>query len=145
MSRKMLLALWGGLFILCAGLGFIPGFSQNVSAGAQAVLTVLSLLFFAPPAWLLYSAKKQKDIDTLKLVRGISALSLGLTLLALVMNVLSATGTVTMGNALFAVLIVVSSPMVCSGYWALSLFLWACLLLIAHSMLRKALREGNSE
>ena len=38
---------------------------------------------------------------------------------------------------LFAVLIVVSSPMVCSGYWALSLFLWACLLIVSHSLLRK--------
>ena len=130
MSKKLLFALWGGLFILCAGLGFIPGFSQNVSAGAQAVLTVLAVAFFAPPACLIYGAKKEKDARTLKLVRGISLLSLGLTLLALVLNVLSAMGTVTMGNALFAVLIVVSSPMVCSGYWALSLFLWACLMLV---------------
>ena len=129
--------LWGGLFILCAGLGFIPGFSQNVSAGAQAVLTVLAVAFFAPPACLIYGAKKEKDARTLKLVRGISLLSLGLTLLALVLNVLSAMGTVTMGNVLFAVLIVVSSPMVCSGYWALSLFLWACLLIVSHSLLRK--------
>ena len=112
MSKKLLFALWGGLFILCAGLGFIPGFSQNVSAGAQAVLTVLAVAFFAPPACLIYGAKKEK-------------------------NVLSAMGTVTMGNVLFAVLIVVSSPMVCSGYWALSLFLWACLLIVSHSLLRK--------
>ena len=137
MSKKLLFDLWGGLFILCAGLGFIPGFSQNVSAGAQAVLTVLAVAFFAPPACLIYGAKKKKDARTLKLVRGISLLSLGLTLLALVLNVLSAMGTVTMGNVLFAVLIVVSSPMVCSGYWALSLFLWACLLIVSHSLLRK--------
>ena len=139
MSKKMLLALWGGLFILCAGLGFIPGFSRNVSVGAQAVLTVLSVAFFAPPACLIYAAKKEKDVHTLKLVRGISLLSLGLTLLALVLNVLSAMGTVTMGNALFGVLIVVSSPMVCSGYWALSLFLWACLLMVSHSLVKKVL------
>ena len=82
MSKKLLFALWGGLFILCAGLGFIPGFSQNVSAGAQAVLTVLAVAFFAPPACLIYGAKKEKDARTLKLVRGISLLSLGLTLLA---------------------------------------------------------------
>ena len=87
MSKKLLFALWGGLFILCAGLGFIPGFSQNVSAGAQAVLTVLAVAFFAPPACLIYGAKKEKDARTLKLVRGISLLSLGLTLLALVLNV----------------------------------------------------------
>ena len=84
MSKKLLFALWGGLFILCAGLGFIPGFSQNVSAGAQAVLTVLAVAFFAPPTCLIYGAKKEKDARTLKLVRGISLLSLGLTLLALV-------------------------------------------------------------
>ena len=69
MSKKLLFALWGGLFILCAGLGFIPGFSQNVSAGAQAVLTVLAVAFFAPPAYLIYGAKKEKDARTLKLVR----------------------------------------------------------------------------
>ena len=86
MSKKLLFALWGGLFILCAGLGFIPGFSQNVSAGAQAVLTVLAVAFFAPPACLIYGAKKEKDARTLKLVRGISLLSLGLTLLELVLN-----------------------------------------------------------
>ena len=82
MSKKLLCALWGGLFILCAGLGFIPGFTQKVSAGAQAVLTVLAVAFFAPPACLIYGAKKEKDARTLKLVRGISLLSLGLTLLA---------------------------------------------------------------
>ena len=64
MSKKLLFALWGGLFILCAGLGFIPGFSQNVSAGAQAVLTVLAVAFFAPPACLIYGAKKGKKTTT---------------------------------------------------------------------------------
>ena len=137
MSRKVLFALWGAMFILCAGLGFIPGFSQNLGAGAQGVLTALSLLFFVPPALLIYAAARQKDLRTLKLVRGFSAMSLGLTLLTLVVNVLSAMGTVTLGNVLFGVLIVVSSPMVCSGYWALSLFLWACLLIVSHSLLRK--------
>ena len=63
MSKKLLFALWGGLFILCAGLGFIPGFSQNVSAGAQAVLTVLAVAFFAPPACLIYGAKKEKPTE----------------------------------------------------------------------------------
>jgi len=29
---------------------------------------------------------------------------------------------------LHIMLVIVSSPMVCSGNWALSLFLWACLL-----------------
>lgn len=137
MPKKTLFALWGGLFILCAGLGFIPGFSQNIGSGVQAVLTLLSVVFFVPPAWLLVDAVKRKDSDTLKLVRNLSVLSLGLTLLVMILNMLSALGTVTMGDILFGMLIVVSSPMVCSGYWALSLFLWACLLLASLSLLRK--------
>ena len=55
------------------------------------------------------------------------------------MIVLYAMGTGTTVTAFFAVLIVVSSPMVCSGYWALSLFLWACLLMVSHSLLKKVL------
>lgn len=137
MSKKLLFALWGGLFILCAGLGFIPGFSQNVSAGAQAVLTVLAVAFFAAAACLIYGAKKEeRRTHTEAGARHFAAVAWA-DALALVLNVLSAMGTVTMGNVLFAVLIVVSSPMVCSGYWALSLFLWACLLIVSHSLLRK--------
>ena len=40
---------------------------------------------------------------------------------------------------MFGVLIVVSSSMVCSGYWALSLFLWACLLMVSHALVNKVL------
>ncbi|MDD5863030.1 MAG: hypothetical protein PUD80_00110 [Firmicutes bacterium] len=138
MSKKILYALWGGLFILCAGLGFIPGFSPEVGSGVRAALTVLSVAFFLPPAWLLYAAGRQKDTRTLKRVRNLSALSLGLTVLTLILNLLSALGTVTLGNVLYGILIVVSSPMVCSGYWALSLFLWACLLLVSLKLLKRA-------
>lgn len=137
MSKKMLFALWGGLFILCAGLGFIPGFSPEIGAGAQTVLTVLSVAFFVPPAWLLYLAGKEKDAGTLKLVFRLSALSLGLTLLTLILNLLSALGSATLGNVLYGILIVVSSPMVCSGFWALSLFLWACLLLASRQLIKR--------
>ena len=42
-----------------------------------------------------------------------------------------------MGNFLYQVLIIVSSPMVCSRHWALSLFLWACLLITSHQQLKK--------
>ena len=138
MSKKILYALWGGLFILCTGLGFIPGFSPEVGSGVRAALTVLSVAFFLPPAWLLYAAGRQKDTQTLKRVRNLSALSLGLTVLTLILNLLSALGTVTLGNVLYGILIVVSSPMVCSGYWALSLFLWACLLLVSLKLLKRA-------
>lgn len=133
MKRSVLFALWGGLFILCAGLGFIP----EPEGAARTVLTLLSLVCFVPPAWLLYKAGKEKDAHTLKLVRNLTALSLGLTLVLLIGNFLSALSSEVLGSVLYYVLVIVSSPMICSGYWALSLFLWACLLMVSITQLGK--------
>ena len=36
---------------------------------------------------------------------------------------------VLLGDILHGLLVVVSSPMICSGHWAMSLFFWACLLI----------------
>lgn len=137
MKKKSLFIAWGGLFIICAGLGFIPGFQDELSGILQAVLTLFSLAFFVPPAMLLYAAGKEKDVHTLKLVRNLAALSLALTLVTLVLNFLSVMGSELMGSILYSILIIISAPMVCSGYWALSLFLWACLLMVSISQLKK--------
>lgn len=123
MNLKRLFAVWGGMFILCAGLGFIPE-PQGVFGN---VLTIVSLLFFLPPVMLL----RRGDGDTVKLVRNLSALSLGLTLLTLILNFLLAFHSDWIGNVLHVVLVIVSTPMIASGSWVLSLFLWACLLLAA--------------
>ena len=133
MKKTTLYALWGGLFIICAGLGFIP----EPAGFLRFFMTALSIAFFVPPAALLYQADKAHDRHTLALVRNLSLASLGLTLLVLVMNVLCSIGSETLGNVLHGILIMVSSPMVCSGYWALSLFLWACLLMVSLKLLRK--------
>lgn len=133
MNKKVLFPLWGGLFILCAGLGFIPE-----PAGVLSVLmTVFSLLFFLPPAVLLYRASREKDIPALKLIRALSALSLGLTLVLIILNFLSAVGPELLGTILYYMLVIVTSPMVCSGHWAMSMFLWACLLMVSLRELRK--------
>lgn len=133
MTRKTVFAVWGGLYILCAGLGFIPGTSGEVQPGVQGILTALSVLFFLPPMYLAHNAKKMDDRDTLRLLRNISALSLGVTLVLLVLNLLSALASTWVGDLLHIILILVSAPMVCSGYWAASLFLWACLLMVCIS------------
>lgn len=133
MNQKPLFALWGGLFILCAGLGFIPA----PSGAARVALTLLSLAFFVPPALLLYRAVQEKNMDVVKLVRNLSALSLGLTLALLIFNFLSVLRAEVLGNVLYWILVIVSSPMACSGYWALSLFLWACLLMASLKLLRR--------
>lgn len=137
MKKNTLCVLWGVLLSLCGVLGFIPGFSAQVRGSVQALLTVLSLVCFLPPLALTYQAGKQSDRPTLKLVRNLSALSLGLTALVLVLSVALAMAGDRVGTFLHVVLILVSTPMVCSGYWAASLFLWACLLCWSGSLLRK--------
>ena len=121
MQKKYLFALWGVLFILCAALGFVP----EPQGMLKYVMTAASVLFFLPPALLLY----RSDRETALLVRNLSALSLGVTLVTLVLNFVLAVSSETLGNILHYILVVVSCPMICSGYWALSLFLWACLLM----------------
>ena len=121
MNQKAIYALWAVLFILCAAFGFIPE-PEGLTAAA---LTLVSVVFFVPPALLLFRAEKQ---DVL-LIRNLSALSLGLTVMLLILNFLTAFSSETLGRILHYVLTIVSSPMICSGNWALSLFLWACLLM----------------
>lgn len=128
MNNKILFALWGGLFIVCAGVGFIPG--------AAAWKTALAVVFFLPPAVLIFRAGRAGDLNTLKLVRNLSALSLSLTAALLAANVLGAVGSQGLGVFLNALLTILSAPMMCSGYWALSLFLWACLLMASLSSLK---------
>ena len=130
MNKKLLLMIWAGLFIMCAALGFIP----EPEGAAAAAMTAVSVLFFLPPALLLY---KSRDPVTVKLIRNLSALSLGFTLVLLILNFLTALRSEYLGQVLHYVLVIVSSPMICSGHWALSLFLWACLLMASLKQCRR--------
>ena len=132
MNKKVLFVLWGVLFALTAGLGFAP----EAEGVLRIVMTALSLLFFLPPALLLYQSEQKKDRDTVLLVRNLSALSLGLTLVTLILNFVLAVSSEKLGTALHYALTVISAPMICSGYWVLSLFLWACLLMGSLKILR---------
>ena len=125
MNKRVLFALWGVLFLLCAGLGFVP-------AGVWGTLAALA--FFLPPAALLYLHREER---VLKLIRSLSALSLGLTVLLLVLNFAAAFGSEALGSIVHIVLTIVSAPMLCGGNWAMSLFLWACLLLTSRKLLRQ--------
>ena len=133
MNKKILTILWAGLFIVCAGLGFIPEPEGTV----RIVLTVLSLVFFLPPALLLYDAGKQQDKATAQLIRNLAVLSLGLTLVLLILNFLTVLSSQALGQILHYVLTIVSAPMICSGHWAMSLFLWSCLLTASLKQLKK--------
>ena len=129
MNKKLLYMLWAGLFVLCAGLGFIP----EPEGPFKIALSIISLVFFVPPAWLLYRG----DMSDAKLVCNLSALSLGLTLILLILNFLTALQSDFLGQVLHYTLVIVSSPMICSGHWAMSLFLWACLLIASRKQTRR--------
>lgn len=120
MKNRNLFIAWGVLFILCAVLGFIPA-AEGVG---RLLMTGISVLFFLPPALVIRAG----DREQLLLIRNLSLLSLGLSVVLLILNFLTAFRSEALGNVLHALLTVVSCPMIASGHWALSLFLWACLL-----------------
>ncbi len=134
MDKGILTALWAGLYLICCVLGFLPE-QQGFSFYAMALVSVA---FFVPPFLLLRQAKLQKDGKTVKLVRLLSLLSLGLTTVLLVANFLSVlSASEALGTVLHIALTIVSVPMLSSGTSLLSLFLWACLLFYSISKEKK--------
>ena len=133
MNKKRLFTLWGALFAICGGLGFVsqPGTALKI------LMNLLSVGFFAVGGWILWQAKAQEDMATLMLVRALSAASLVTTLVMLVVNFLSVFSALWVGNLLHHMLAIVSSPMLCAPSWAMSLFLWACLMVVSHNILTK--------
>ncbi len=135
MNQKKLLALWAAMFILCAGLGFI----QLPVGGLKVFLIAAAVAFFIPPALLIRSSvnRKRPYRDMLLLIRNLSLFSLIATTLVLLLNFLSVTWPGFVGDALYGLLVVISTPMICGQYWLISLFLWACLLMVCLKYLRK--------
>lgn len=132
-DKGILKAIWVGMFLLCCVLGFLP-----TQTGANRVMMVmLTVLFFAAPGWLVWVSYEKKDRKTLKLVRSISGASLGGTLVLIVANLLSVLGSEILGDILYYLLVIWSTPMLCGHYWVLSLCLWAALLWGSMLALRK--------
>ena len=126
--------IWGALFIVCAALGFLR--QEQESPGWW--YTAVSVLFFLPPAVILLRSRKEGDIRSLKILRYLAGASLGITALGLVLNFLSVRWGEAAGDILHSILAVVSTPMMASGFWALSLFLWACLWVASGSRSKQA-------
>ena len=124
MKNKILYGLWGCLYILCVGLGTV----DDPQGFGKVLLILTSLIFFLPPAVLMHDAIKTENKKTKGILRGISLVSLCATVVILVVNFLSASAHTSVGDRLYEVLNLVSAPMLCSQYWIISLFLWACLL-----------------
>lgn len=133
MNKTAYFTLWGGLFILCAGLGFIP----EPEGLLKFLLIAMSIAFFIPPAMLLRNADRKQDTVTIRLIRDLSIWSLVLTMVILIANFMSLMAPEAVGNILYVILVIVSTPMFCSQYWVLGLFLWACVLMCSLSLLKK--------
>ena len=133
MTNKSWYIIWAVLFALCAGLGFLPE-PEGLDKG---ICIVMSLLFFVPPAAIVYSGWKKKEQESIRLVRNLALGSLAVTLAALVANMLTLAVPVWAGDLLYAFLVIVSTPMVCSQVWVVSLVLWAALMWTCVSVLSK--------
>lgn len=131
-KNRELYLIWGALFIVCAGLGFIrqPGNAMT------ALMVSLSAAFFVPPSVLLYRDWKRGEKTNIRRVRNLSVASLGLTLIAIVATVLTVYASQTVGNLLDGFWIIVSAPMVCSRFGIVSVFAWACLLMTSLKLLK---------
>ena len=126
MKTRILYITWAGLYGVCAALGFIP-----VASGVgKALFLLTSLIFFIPPGILVYDAVTTGSRKVLCQLRVLSACSLGLTLALLIANIFAVNASAAVGQVLHGCLVLVSAPMFCSQYWLISLFLWACLLMV---------------
>ena len=125
--------IWEGMFLLCAVRGFIP----SPEGFLYGLCVALSVLFFLPPAVLLYRAVKEKDRNTFRRIRNLSLISLVGTVVLFIGNIFSVSASEAVGDVLYWLLILVSSPMTCARIWVLSLFLWACLLMVSFQQLMK--------
>ncbi len=133
MKVKNLYYTWLGLYILCAGLGFIP--ERNLFL--HILLGMATLAFYIPGILLLHRGITENNQKLLRQVRLISLGSLLLTLLLIVANILSVHASEGIGIALNAILNLVSVPMYCCYWPGLALFLWACLFVSSFPRLWK--------
>lgn len=133
MKEKILYGIWACLYILCVGLGTLG----MVEGTAKIFFVLTGVIFFLPGAILLYTGIKEKNKKMLLRVRIVALCSLVLTLIFLIAIFLSANAADQVGLVLQDLLNLVSAPMLCSQYWILSLFLWACLLMGSFTKLPK--------
>lgn len=124
MKEKLLYIAWGVMAVLCIGLGTL----ETDQLLIQIPQLLIAIVFFVPPGILLYDALEARNRKGILRIRIISILSLVLTMAFLLAFFLTAMHSQEAASWVYEILIVVSCPMVCSQYWLVSLFLWACLL-----------------
>ena len=124
MKKTILYIIWLCMAILCIGLGTLEAEEPVL----QISLAAIGIMFFAPPAILVYDALESRDRKEVLRLRLISILSLSLTVLNLIAFFLTAAVGAKSADFLYDLLIALSCPMICCQYWFISLFLWGGLL-----------------
>lgn len=116
----VLYVVWLCLYILCVGLGVMASAAEGFG---KVMMVLTALIFYVPGICLLVMGLKDEDKKLLLRLRLVCIVSLVLTLAALVGYFM------TGNNTMFELLAIVSAPMLCGQYWALSLFCWAALMM----------------
>ena len=126
LTYKTLYIAWAVMFVLTAALGF--AFPEVENRWGKVGLGLVSILFFLPPGLVLSRAKAEGHRFHVRLVGFLALGSLLLTLVLLALGLISFIWSDALANAMYGALVIVSSPMICSNFYALSLFLWGTLL-----------------
>ena len=126
---KVLYALWAGMFVLTAWLGFVPPVDNETAV----VYRILTGLFFLPPWMIMLKGRNEGNLKHGKVIKYLCLASLGATMVLMALNVLSINWSESVGTALNAALTIVSAPMVCGQGYFLSLFMWGTLLMGSNS------------
>ena len=117
-KNTILYIVWAVLYCACVGFSFV----SNRNLGGKIFLIGLNLVFYVPPFVL--------AIKALKTLRWISVSVLVLATVMLVLNILSVKFSARVGLIMYVLLAVLAPPLACAQQFALSLFLWACLLML---------------
>lgn len=133
MKQKLIYLLWLFLYIVCVGLGTIYADILVL----QLFQGLFALLFFVPPVLLVLEGLREGQKKYLVQIRTISIISLALTLIFMIANIAAVYATESVGNTLNQIYILVAAPMHCLPYGFISIFLWACLVMLTFPRLWK--------
>ena len=125
MKKNYVYGYWALMYVLSVWLSFVA--AEGI---IKTLLAAFGIIFFLPPFYLVYRARKENDRKTVHFLRLLSICVLALSLVLLVLNFLSVYFSAQAGLVLFVLLALFSAPMLSGQYWALSLFLWASLLMV---------------
>ena len=118
--------LWVVLYCACVGFSFV----SNRNLGGKIFLIGLNLMFFVPPFVLAFRALKEENRKALKTLRWICISVLVLATVTLVLNIVAVKFSATVGLVMYILFAVLAPPLACANQWALSLFLWACVMML---------------